>query len=114
MSIKPIVHGAKLQTCPKEKEMRNRHIVDQLADVRAQIKELKQREGDLKDQISAAMGKSDSLGGDQFMALQKVSTRKGAIDTAKLQKAGIDVDAYRKADTTVYQIVVEPRVMEAA
>lgn len=92
----------------------NRHIVDQLADVRAEIKALKAREDDLKDQISTAMGASDSLGGDQFIALQKVSTRKGSIDAAALKKAGVDADKFRKADVTVYQILVEPRVMEAA
>lgn len=92
----------------------NRHIVDQLADVRAQKKELEAREDELKVAISAAMGSADSLGGDQFIALQKVSERKGAIDTKAMERAGIDPDAYRKPAVTVYQIVVEPRVMEAA
>lgn len=92
----------------------NRHIVDQLADVRAEIKELKECEDDLKKQIGDAMGKKDSLGGDQHIALQKVSTRKGSIDQAAMKAAGIDPERFRKPETTVYQIVVEPRVMEAA
>lgn len=92
----------------------NRHIVDQLADVRAQKKVLEAREDELKAEISKQMGGADSLGGDQFIALQKVSTRKGAIDQKAMEVAGIDVAKYRKADVPVYQIVVEPRVMEAA
>lgn len=93
---------------------KNRHPVDQLADVRAEMKALKEREDELRALVSKAMGNADSLGGDQFIALQKVSERKGAIDAAALKKAGIDPDAFRKPDTTVYSIVIEPRVMEAA
>jgi len=52
----------------------NRHIVDQLAEVRAQIKALEAREAELKTQISTAMGSANSLGGDEFIALQKLST----------------------------------------
>lgn len=92
--------------------MRNRHIVDQLADVRAQIKELKGIEDDLKAQISSAMGKSDSLGGDEHLAYQTLSTRKGAIDAKALEKAGVDVEKYRKPDTVVQTIRVERRVVE--
>lgn len=92
----------------------NRHIVDQLADVRAEMKALKAREDELKDAISAAMGSADSLGGDQFIALQKMTTRKGAIDDKALNADGIDPDKYRKPEVTVFSIVVEPRVMEAA
>lgn len=92
----------------------NRHIVDQLADVRAKMKELKAHEDDLKSRISAAMGDNDVLGGDQFVALQKITTRKGAIDTAAMAKAGIDIERYRKGGVSVYQLVVEPRVIEAA
>lgn len=76
----------------------NRHIVDQLADVRAEIKVLETRETDLKAKISAAMGGSNSLGGDEFIALQKLSTRKGGIDDKAMKAAGIDVDKYRKPD----------------
>lgn len=92
----------------------NRHIVDQLADVRAQIKDLKAREDDLKDQISTQMGNADSLGGDEFIAFQKVSQRKGAIDQKSLEAAGINVDDHRKPDSTVYTLTVERRAVEAA
>lgn len=93
---------------------RNRHIVDELADIRAQKKELEKREDELKAAISEAMGSRDSLGGDQFIALQKVSSRKGAIDTKAMHAAGLNPDDFRKPDVTVYSIVVEPRVMDAA
>jgi hypothetical protein len=92
----------------------NRHPVDQLANVRATIKTLEEREKELKAQISVMMGKADSLGGDEFIALQKLSTRKGAIDAALMEKAGLDPDRYRKPDTAVYSLVIEPRVQEAA
>lgn len=92
----------------------NRHIVDQLADVRAQIKMLQESEKDLKDAICDAMGHADSLGGDEWIALQRISERKGAIDTKALEKAGIDVEAFRKPPTVVYQIVTERRVQEDA
>ena len=93
---------------------RNRHIVDQLADVRAEIKTLQAKEDELKSAISTAMADRDSLGGDEFIAMQKVSERKGSIDAAAMKKDGIDVDKYRKPAVTVYQILVEPRAMEAA
>lgn len=90
----------------------NRHIVDQLADVRAEMKTLKAREDELKDAVSKAMGNADSLGGDQFIALQKVSERKGSIDQKAMEAAGVDPERFRKPAVTVYQIVVEPRAMD--
>lgn len=92
----------------------NRHIVDQLADVRAQIKDLEGREADLKKQISAKMGAADSLGGDEFIALQTLSTRKGGLDDKAMLAAGIDVDRYRRPDITVFSLRVERRASEAA
>lgn len=92
----------------------NRHIVDQLADVRAEKKRLEEREAELRAAISAAMGENDSLGGDEYIAMQKVSERRGALDEKKLAAAGIDPDKFRKSAVTVYSLVVERRVMEAA
>lgn len=92
----------------------NRHIVDQLGDVRAEIKVLQARESALKDEISAAMGKADSLGGDEYIASQRLSERKGAIDEKKAALAGIDLDRFRKPPTTVVTLVVERRASEAA
>jgi cell division protein FtsB len=46
----------------------NRHPVDRLADVRAEIKKLQDEETDLKEQIGKLMGSADSLGGDEFIA----------------------------------------------
>ena len=92
----------------------NRHIVDQLAGVRALIKQLQDEEKSLKEQISAAMGSADSLGGDEFIAFQRVSERKGALDEKAMQAAGIDTDAFRKPPVTVYTLTVEARAVEAA
>lgn len=92
----------------------NRHIVDQLADVRAEIKALQTREAQLKEAVSAAMGERDSPGGDEYIARQKVSERKGAIDQKAMKADGIDADKYRKPSVAVYQITVESRVMEPA
>lgn len=92
----------------------NRHIVDQLADTRASIKELQARESELKAAVSKQMGDRDSLGGDQFIARQTLSERAGSIDTKAMQAAGIDPDAFRKPASAYVTIRVEERAMEAA
>lgn len=92
----------------------NRHPVDQLAQVRATIKQLQDRESELKAEVSQMMGNRDSLGGDEFIARQTVTERKGAIDEKAMAAAGIKPDAYRKPPVTVYSIRCEPRVMEEA
>ncbi|HWE98856.1 MAG TPA: hypothetical protein VG248_03580 [Caulobacteraceae bacterium] len=74
----------------------NRHVVDLRADVRAQIKDLQKVEENLKAEISRLMGSDDSLGGDEWIASQTLSTRKGAIDEAKATAAGVDLNAFRK------------------
>jgi hypothetical protein len=60
------------------------------------------------------MAGADSLGGDEYLAMQKLSTRKGAIDTKLMEKAGLDPERFRKPDTAVYSLVIEPRAQEAA
>ena len=90
----------------------NRHPVDELADVRAQIKELKDREDDLKVIISLDMGDGDSLGGDEYIATQTLSTRKGAIDEKALKAAGVNVSDFRKADVTVWSLRLERRATD--
>ena len=92
----------------------NRHIVDQLADVRARIKELQDVEKDLKDQVSTAIGQSDSLGGDEFIAWQTLTERKGSLDEKALKAAGIDTDKFRKAPVAVVTLRVERRVADVA
>lgn len=87
----------------------NRHIVDQLADVREQIKQLEAHESDLKSQVSTVMGGADSLGGDEYIARQTISSRAGSIDAKALKSAGVDVDKYRKPGTTIFSIKVERR-----
>lgn len=93
---------------------RNRHPVDRLADVRAQIKALQDEETDLKALISNEMGSRDSLGGDEFIAFQTLQTRKGSIDEASLKAAGINVDKHRKPPTTSHVLRVERRAAEVA
>jgi hypothetical protein len=92
----------------------NRHIVDQLADTRAEIKVLQANEKSLKEEVGRLMGGKDSLGGDEFIASQSISERKGALDeTAIAKKLGVDtLDAFRKAPTTVVTIRVEPRAVD--
>lgn len=92
----------------------NRHIVDQLADVRAAIKELQAREDELRTLVSVEMGDGDSLGGSEFIARQVLTKRAGSIDTKAAEAAGIDLSAYRKPDTIVYSIRCERRVSEVA
>jgi len=93
---------------------RNRHPVDQLADVRAEIKRLQDQEADLKAQITTEMGSRDSLGGDELIAFQTLQTRKGGIDEASLKAAGINVDKHRKPASTAHVMRVERRVAAVA
>lgn len=90
----------------------NRHPVDQLANIRATIKTLEDREKELKEQIGALMGSADSLGGDEFIARQKLQSRKGGLDEKKLQAKLGDLSAYRKPDSTYIVLNVEARAME--
>lgn len=93
---------------------RNRHPVDRLADVRAQIKALAEEEADLKAKISVEMGPADSLGGDEYIASQSLQERKGGLDEKAMIKAGIDVESFRKPASTFVVLKVERRAMEAA
>jgi hypothetical protein len=92
----------------------NRHPVDELAEVRAKIKNLQDRESDLKETISKMMGGADSLGGEEFIARQMLSERKGSLDEKAMKAAGIDTDKFRKPTTVVMSLRVERREMEAA
>lgn len=87
----------------------NRHIVDQLADIRDVIKSLQIKEADLKDEVAKQMGKNDSLGGNEFIAYQTVNTRKGGIDEAELKRRGVDIP--RKPETVVYSLRLQRRAM---
>lgn len=94
----------------------NRHIVDQLADVRAEIRELQAKESGLKEAVGHMMGSADSLGGDEFIASQAISERKGSLDEKAIAKAlGVDnLDQFRKPATPVVTIRVERRISEVA
>lgn len=90
----------------------NRHPVDQLANIRATIKTLQEREAELKLEIGQLMGGHDSLGGAEFIARQKLQTRKGGLDEKKLADKLGNLDAFRKPDSTYIVLSVEPRAME--
>ncbi len=92
----------------------NRHPVDQLALVRQTIKHLEEREAELKAEIGALMGSSDSLGGAEFIAFQKLQQRKGGLDEKALAAAGIDPEKFRKPASTFIVLQIEPRVSEVA
>lgn len=92
----------------------NRHPVDALADVRAQIKVLAEQETALKEIVSKMMGSNDAIEGEDFIATQSVSERKGGIDEKALKAAGINVDDYRKANVSVYTLKVCVRTARAA
>jgi hypothetical protein len=94
-------------------ELRNRHPVDELADVRERMNVLGKREAELKAEVSRLMGAADSLGGDEYVAYQRMSERKGAYDMAAI-KAVVDVEKYRLPPTAVLTIRVERRVREDA
>jgi len=92
--------------------MSNRHPVDQLAMVRDDLKTLKEREEKLRQQVSNLMGSADSLGGDEWIARQAVSERKGSIDEAALRAIGVEPDQYRKPKVTTYTIRTVRREVE--
>jgi hypothetical protein len=92
----------------------NRHMVDQLADTRAQIKALEATEAKLKSEISAQMGSADSLGGDEFIARQTLTERKGGMDEKALIAAGVDVEKFRKPASAVMTLRIEARAQELA
>ena len=71
----------------------NTHAADQLASIRAQIKALQEAESALKTQISREIGDGSSLVGDEWIAEQSLTARKGGLDEKKLVAAGVDVDA---------------------
>lgn len=96
------------------KAMPNRHPVDELADVREKIKFWKEREDELRGLISEMMGGADSLGGDEWIARQTVSERKGSLDEKAMKADGIDTDRYRKPPSVSFTIRVERRAVEAA
>jgi hypothetical protein len=94
--------------------MTNQHPVDQLVAIRAQIKALQEMESTLKDEISRRMGDNATLVGDDWIAEQSVTARKGGIDEKKLAAFGIDVNAFRKPDTTVFTLRTVLKISRAA
>lgn len=90
---------------PFKGETSNHHVVDRLAMLRQHIRAAQDLEKSLKDEVAQLMGSADSLGGDEFIARQKVTTRKGPFDEKRLAEVlGDMVERYRKPETTVYRI----------
>ena len=92
----------------------NTHAADQLASIRAQIKALQEAESALKTQISREIGDGSSLVGDEWIAEQSLTTRKGGLDEKKLVAAGVDVDAFRKPDSAVLTLRTVLRISRLA
>ncbi len=90
----------------------NRHPVDQLANVRATIKTLQEREAQLKEQIVAMMGDDASIGGDEFIASLRPGSRKGGLDEKRLAEHFGDLSMFRKPDSAFKTLTVEPRALE--
>ena len=90
----------------------NRHPVDRLADMRAQIKALTAEEKTLTAEVSRLIGDGTSAGGDEYIATQSIAERKGSIDPKKLADAGIDADAYRKKGSVTVTVTLARRVVE--
>ena len=99
---------------PHPNTQANRHPVDRLADVRALIKQLQDEEIALKATIAAIMGKADSLGGDEYIASQRLQQRKGGLDEARLYAEGINLDNYRRPGGTHVVLTLEPRARGVA
>lgn len=101
----------------------NRHVVDQLADIRAKIKTLKKDEQSCVDEIKAMArtpaGDLDYIAGNEFIASMNESTRKGAINNESLDEFlqfhhSKTIEEFRKAPTTVLSIRLERRENEVA
>lgn len=74
----------------------NRHIVDQLADVRFQRMALQDREAALRARINRAMEDRTELEGDEFIAFRTETRIPGTIDPKKLRAVGLNPDRFRK------------------
>ena len=92
----------------------NRHIVDQLADVHEHIRILEERESQLRAEIMVLMGPANSMGGDEYIASIKATSRKGGLDEAAMKAAGIDTDRFRKPSSSVTTLRLERRSMDVA
>lgn len=90
----------------------NRHPIDELADVRAELKRLKAREAELRDVILAG---GCELVGDQFEASVR-ETKSERIDVEALRREmGTKALApYMRESTTCTIRVVERQVLEEA
>lgn len=82
--------------------------VDRLRVIRAQIKELEAEAKHLTDGLQLELGDAEALTVDgRVLVTWKSQTRRGAVDTKALAKAGIDVDEYRKPSTTTRTFLVK-------
>jgi cell pole-organizing protein PopZ len=92
----------------------NRHPVDQLAEVRAQIKALQSREDDLKEQVLTRLtdnpqrGETQTVDGDDFVAAVSCVERE-TLDRKAVERAlGVKFAKCLKKSTSV-TIRVSPR-----
>lgn len=109
MNAQPRLHKTALQA---QSTLSNRHAVDRLALVRAEIKALQAKEDVLKALVEGMMGDDAAIGGDEFIARRITSTRKGGLDEDALRRSGVDVERYRKPPTETVSLRVVQRVVE--
>ncbi|MCW7544866.1 hypothetical protein N7I30_13745 [Aurantimonas litoralis] len=94
---------------------KNRHPVDELADIKAQKAELDEREKALKAQIIEMAGPRDAVGGDEFIAMVSLQSRKSLNRKALEDRFGkAAVAACDREGEPFFVVKTQPRAVEAA
>lgn len=83
--------------------------VDKLGEIRERIKQFQAEEKALKAIVQDTLGPDDRLLGFEFLAIQTIAERKGAVDERRVADAlGVEnLDDYRKPATTVITVKTE-------
>jgi len=99
---------SELNTYEKLKTKSKDVMFSELFKLKAEKKELDKRIKDIEDTYRPDL---EGLNHDVYYELDnglrfsiKRSTRKGSIDTKRLEADGINVDGYRKKDSTVFTV----------
>lgn len=71
------------------------HPVDELKQVRDQLKSLEEKEQLLKKTVLASMGNGSTLAGEKFIAVKKLVDRKGGLDEDRIPEQF----RFRKSDS---------------
>lgn len=85
--------------------------VDELKFVRDEIKRLEKIAEALAKEVSKSFGKKKKvLYGERWIAMEKLSERKGAIDPKAIELKGMDPDKFRKPPVISHSIIFQPRI----